>query len=92
MPNEVIIDGVKYVPANIAVANSFAIKCGLMEFFWGTSTKDNIDEHWEGVRIQVSDDFRIKESSSIEEVLEEISKYIVSPDVQKQQTESKTDG
>lgn len=43
-PKEVIIDGVRYIPAKEAIANELAIAKGLLMFFWGTCTDERAKE------------------------------------------------
>ncbi len=76
---EVVIDGVKYVPADVAVANSMAIKRGLLEQFWGEVEPEEVDEKWSLVRLAVADSLVMDgydDAWDIDEVLQHIAKYM----------------
>jgi len=72
---EVIIDGVRYIPANHALANNLAIKRGLLEQFWGVCDPSEIDEKWEGLRVIVTDENRDNEGRDIADILAAIAGY-----------------
>jgi hypothetical protein len=75
---EVIIDGVRYVPAVDAVANSEAIIRGLLMEFWGVvSENTTLEEACRGVHVLVSDsEYAIENGVPFERVLENIAHQV----------------
>jgi len=73
--HEVIIDGVKYIPAKEAVANRVQIIQGLLSDFWGVVKAEEVDEKSEDMYVIVTDSPPY-ECRTIEEVVNDIAKEI----------------
>lgn len=74
---EVIIDGVKYIPAKEAIANRDAVIRGLMEQFWGNlgETYDENDK-CNGVYCIVTDDpSRYNNPRTVQQVADSIAEF-----------------
>ncbi len=72
---EVIINGIKYVPATEAVANTDAIIRGLMLSFYG-ELGETYEDKLDGVYVVVTDDNRFAHERTMHDVITDISKYI----------------
>ncbi len=71
--SEVMIDGVLYVPATSSVPNANDIMRGLIMQWEGTTTPENVEDKWEGLRIIVTDDWgRHYKPYDIDQVLADI--------------------
>jgi len=53
---EVIINGVKYLPAKEVILNSKQIKKALIDLWWGNSSDDTIAKYENDVYIEVTDE------------------------------------
>ena len=73
---EVIIDGVKYIPAKEAIANRDAIIRGILNSFWG-ELGDTYDEDYkcDGVYCVVTDDPNYSTSPSVKDIADKIAEY-----------------
>lgn len=72
---EVIIDGVRYVPAIEASADMKSIARGLLASFWG-HVGDDLAEKMDGITVRVFDD---GQGEPIEKVLADIATELAKP-------------
>ena len=83
--NEVIIDGVRYLPATKVLANELTIARGLLEQFWGPTddkgARKLIDQ--DHIRVLVSDSISVNQGQSLREILDTITE-IAQDDDQRQ--------
>lgn len=69
MPTEVIIDGVKYVPAREVLVDSNLVIETLLQQFWGVALNDKSFEYISNLRILVSDGLSEHQGESFEEFI-----------------------
>lgn len=73
---EVVIDGVKYIPAKEAIANREAVVRGLLKCFWG-SLGDSFDEDekCEGLYLRITEGQQDHDDPTVQEVADLIAEY-----------------
>lgn len=76
MSHEVIIDGVRYIPAKeVHPLNTRAIKLALLEHFWGdcsTDSDEKLDQRFEDLTIKI-DEFDYDHGFTITNLLDRIA-------------------
>lgn len=73
---EVLIDGVKYIPAKDAIANRDAIIRGLLDMFWGELGESyDEDEKCDSVYCIITDSPEQQDYITVQEVADKIAEY-----------------
>lgn len=74
-PNEVIIDGVRYVPASQAVAGLDDLRRAMEDVFWGKGYSPQSGDRSAGLFVQVHDD---GEGTELNEFMDQIAADLAS--------------
>lgn len=74
-PREVMIDGVRYVPARSAVAGLDDLRRALEDVFWGEGYSPSSGDRSEGLSVRVYDD---GEGTPLSEFMDEVAASLTS--------------